>query len=308
MNITQLEYFLVTAKYGSFSRTANAYYTSQPTVSRQIQMLEEELGYALFDRTSKPLQLTEAGKVFNEGLPAIMQAMDNIRRKGQLAAKGNYGTINVAFPTGLNIEDTYAALLMDIMQSIPGLRVNYQKMDQRLLKESLLSGRTDLTVTLHTPAMDDDELTFTDLEQLQSYVVMSPEHPLASRNSLEEEDLIGQKFYLIAPFSGYSYHREKLLGFHLKGTDLIEVDNISTALLNVRFGGGLTIANSYMSVLLHNEDYRTFPALDNSKNPYVSIISCLNNTNPAVAIFRDLLRDYHMRNRRSLNHHLPLNL
>ncbi len=59
MTITQFQYVLAVAKYKNFTTAAENSFVTQPTLSMQIQKLEEELGVVIFDRTKKPLQITE---------------------------------------------------------------------------------------------------------------------------------------------------------------------------------------------------------------------------------------------------------
>ena len=62
MTITQFQYVLAVAKYRNFTTAAENSFVTQPTLSMQVQKLEEELGVQIFDRSKKPLQLTEIGE------------------------------------------------------------------------------------------------------------------------------------------------------------------------------------------------------------------------------------------------------
>jgi LysR family hydrogen peroxide-inducible transcriptional activator len=62
MTITQLQYVLAVAEYKNFTLAAEKCFVTQPTLSMQIQKIEEELGVQIFDRTKKPIQLTEIGE------------------------------------------------------------------------------------------------------------------------------------------------------------------------------------------------------------------------------------------------------
>ena len=62
MTITQLHYVLAIAEYKNFTKAADYCHVTQPTLSTQVQKLEDELGVKIFDRTQKPIQLTEVGK------------------------------------------------------------------------------------------------------------------------------------------------------------------------------------------------------------------------------------------------------
>ena len=66
MELKQLEYFMVACEKGSFNQAAECLYTSQPNVSKVIGMLEQELGRALFERTSRGLRVTPYGETVRE--------------------------------------------------------------------------------------------------------------------------------------------------------------------------------------------------------------------------------------------------
>ena len=292
MNETQMKYFLKTAECGSFSRTAEAFYTTQPTVSRQIQLLEDELGYALFYRNTKPLTLTAAGNAFAENLGTILNALENLKLTGKLAANGSYGKLKVAFPLGLNVEDTYAELLADIRSTIPGLQIRYLKQNADKMKEALSNGRIDAAIALHNSAIAHESFRYKDLAQLKSYILVAGIHPLAGKEALQSEDLLEEDLYLIRPVSGYSLSHGYLAGFRIDRNKIIEVDNIATALLNVRFGNGVTIVNDFMRLPFPQEDFKLFPVPDNSRNPWISLVRSCYNTNPAAEIFEQLISQY----------------
>ena len=290
MNTLQMEYFIATAKYGSFSKTAELYYTTQPTVSRQIALLEEELGYELFERSVKPLVLTAPGKVYYESLQPILREIANLKRKGELAARGNYGRLSVTFPVGLCAEEYFADILLELKATFAGLDISYRKEDVRMLKESLLSRKTDVVLTFHTPAMEDHELAYTDLEQVSAYILVGTEHPLVTKEFLNEQDILHEKIYLPGPLNGFSYSHGQLVGFWIDRENIVEVDSIATALINTRFGNGITLANNYMHAIHEADSFKAFPAFDNSRNPQMCVITRKNTANPAVPFFIDMIR------------------
>ena len=287
MTLAQLEYFKVSAEYGSFSQTAQVFYTTQPTVSRQIQALEDELGYALFDRTTKPLALTDAGHVFYESLCPILKSVADMKKKAAMVASGNHGFINFSFQTGLIVENHFGKLLENIHLQMPGLQISYQKNDLSQIKESLLSRSTDIALVLHTSEMDSEYLECTDLVQLQSYILVAPGHPLYKKEALDINDLMGTRIYLAAPVSGYSIYHGTLGGFYIDREQIIEVENVPTAIVNAHFGNGITIVNNFMDI--SHDDFKLFPILDNSRNPYVSVLTCKDCKNSSVSAVRDLI-------------------
>ena len=83
MTDMQVKFFMELTRTLSFSKTAETFYTTQPTVSRQIKLLEEEWGIRLFDRNKRQVQLTNAGKVmadfFGNHNAALCKALQKAR-------------------------------------------------------------------------------------------------------------------------------------------------------------------------------------------------------------------------------------
>src|SRR5438876_12366732 len=79
MNIQQLQYFLATARHGSFSAAAEALHLAQPSLSEQVRRLEAELGVDLFTRVGRGLVLTEAGRSLQPEAERVLAAIDAAR-------------------------------------------------------------------------------------------------------------------------------------------------------------------------------------------------------------------------------------
>jgi DNA-binding transcriptional LysR family regulator len=79
MELRHLRYFVTVAQERNFTRAAEKLHIAQPPLSRQIQQLEEELGLALFDRDSRPLRTTEAGRLFFEHATQVLERVEGMR-------------------------------------------------------------------------------------------------------------------------------------------------------------------------------------------------------------------------------------
>ena len=84
MNRNQLRYFVSAAEHRSFTKAAEQYYISQTAVTQQIQQLEQTLGCELFDRSTRPVSLTSAGKSFLLDAKAILERMSRAQERVHL--------------------------------------------------------------------------------------------------------------------------------------------------------------------------------------------------------------------------------
>ena len=81
MDLRVLQYFLAVAKEGNITRAADALHLTQPTLSRQLKELEEELGVVLFDRGNRKISLTDAGVLFQQRAAELVALLDKTRRE-----------------------------------------------------------------------------------------------------------------------------------------------------------------------------------------------------------------------------------
>ena len=104
MTITQLQYILAVAEYKNFTLAAEKSFVTQPTLSMQIQKVEDELDVIIFDRTKKPIQVTEVGEqIVNQAKNIVLEAtrMKDIvdQQKGFIGGQFRLGIIPTVMPT-----------------------------------------------------------------------------------------------------------------------------------------------------------------------------------------------------------------
>ena len=95
MRITQLEYFESVARNLSFTKASEECHVAQPAVSQQIRALEKELGFALLNRTTKGVTLTEAGRAYLSEITPILESLDRSARKARAISLGSAGSLAV---------------------------------------------------------------------------------------------------------------------------------------------------------------------------------------------------------------------
>lgn len=149
-SLTQLEYVMAVHKYGHFAKAAEACHVTQPTLSMQIQKLEEDLGVVIFDRSKKPILLTEVGKRLVEQVQSVLfevRKIENIiqtepgdRTQGELTL----GVIPTVAPYLL------PRLLPVLEKMHPGMELKILEMQTDRIIEALNSDEIDVGV-LATP-------------------------------------------------------------------------------------------------------------------------------------------------------------
>src|SRR5689334_5369861 len=123
MELQELRAFVSVVTEGSFSRAAARLQRTQPAISQAVRRLEAELGQRLFDRSSNPGVLTEAGKVLRDYAERILriadEAQESVReveqlRRGRVVIGANDAAVPILLPLIANFQTTYPSILVDI--------------------------------------------------------------------------------------------------------------------------------------------------------------------------------------------------
>src|ERR1700757_974812 len=97
MELRHLRYFLAVGEEQHYGRASNRLRVAQPALSRQIQDLEEEVGFKLFERLPRGVKLSAAGKLFLEDARRILQEVSEASARAARVARGNSGTLRIGF-------------------------------------------------------------------------------------------------------------------------------------------------------------------------------------------------------------------
>ena len=97
MELRHLRYFVTVGEEQHYGRAAERLHIAQPALSRQIQDLEREIGFKLFDRLSRGVKISAAGKLFLEDARRILQQVDQATQRARRVAFGQSGTLRIGF-------------------------------------------------------------------------------------------------------------------------------------------------------------------------------------------------------------------
>ena len=145
MTITQLHYVLAVAEHKNFTKAAQKVFVTQPTLSMQIQKLEEELEVTIFDRTKKPIQLTEVGQKIVQQARNIVNESDRIQdivdqQKGFIGGIFRLGVIPTIMPTLLPM------FIGNFMKKYPKVKLKIEELHTEAIIEKLKEGHLDAAI------------------------------------------------------------------------------------------------------------------------------------------------------------------
>jgi len=146
MEIHQLTYFVAVAETGSFSRAAERCNIAQPSLSQQIQKLEQELGEPLFDRLPRKVVLTDAGRTLLPRAVSILSDLQDIKHTLNQNMDAGHGLLNVGFiPTIAPF--VLPRVIKRFSQEFPNARLTVQEDLTETIVRNLLDGKLDVGIT-----------------------------------------------------------------------------------------------------------------------------------------------------------------
>jgi len=178
MNLQQLRYLHEIARQGlNVSEAAAALFTSQPGVSKQVRLLEEELGILIFERNGKRLTgVTEAGRQVLEIVGRLLTEIGNLRRVGEDYATQSTGTLDIA-TTHTQARYVLPAVVKQFKARYPAVRLRLHQGNPQQVAAWVAQGDADIGIA--TEALEAARnLVTLPCYQWQHVVVVPPEHPL----------------------------------------------------------------------------------------------------------------------------------
>jgi DNA-binding transcriptional LysR family regulator len=194
MDLRQLRYFTVLASELSFTRAAQKLHVSQPPLSYQIANLEAELGARLFNRTSRSVELSEAGKALLPHARAVLERIEDARSHVRRVAEGVEGRVQVGL-AGSHFLGPFPSFIKQFRERRPGVEVVLQEMRPADHVQALREGQLDLSVSRSAPG--DGELVSALLWRDPLVCALPLGHALAGRKRIRLAELKHEDFVFL---------------------------------------------------------------------------------------------------------------
>ena len=187
LELRELRYFLAVADELSFTRAAERLHLAQQALSASVKRLEDQLGVALFVRTTRRVELTSAGEVLVEEARAVMEAATHALERLRLAAEGRTGRITIGFSTAAGGLEVVRDIIRTFAVGTPDVEIRTVEHDFSDPTAGLAEGGVGVAF-IFGPLPIEGLSAVTMLEEPRLLAV-APEHPLAARNAVSSEDL-----------------------------------------------------------------------------------------------------------------------
>ncbi|SDR89286.1 hydrogen peroxide-inducible genes activator [Gramella sp. MAR_2010_147] len=188
MTITQLHYVLAVAEHKNFTKAAQKVFVTQPTLSMQIQKLEEELEVTIFDRTKKPIQLTEVGQKIVQQARNIVNESDRIQdivdqQKGFIGGIFRLGVIPTIMPTLLPM------FIGSFMKKYPKVKLKIEELHTEAILEKLKEGHLDAAIAATPLEIEGIKENVLYYEPFVPYIPNSEDTGSSAKINIEDLDI-----------------------------------------------------------------------------------------------------------------------
>ncbi len=194
MEIKNLRYFLAVAREENMSKAAEQLHVSQPTLSKTLKALEEELGKKLFIRHSFSISLTDEGMLLRDRAQDLVAMSDKIEQ--EFSSLDDITGGNIYFGLAESYQIRYLAReIYKLKEKYPNFTYHITSGDTEQVTEKLDKGILDFAVLCETP--DSNKYEFVKFPEADVWgAIISSSHPLAKKKSIHVSDLIGQPLFV----------------------------------------------------------------------------------------------------------------
>jgi DNA-binding transcriptional LysR family regulator len=277
------------AKYLNFTEAAKNLYASQPSLSKQIAILEKEIGVELFYRTKRDVRLTAAGLVLLKEIGGVIDTIESAIDKAREPNLGENSTLTVGC---LDAMDTtfLPKIIKDFKGKYPGINLVLERHSFRALREKLINGALDIIFTLSFEIDNSLGIVSNIVHKGNGYIVMEASNPLANKKDLTLNDVKNEDFVIISRdespkgFDGIV----SLCKRHGFTPNIVkQLPNIESILLCVESGMGVALFDTNIRIQ-DNKNLRGFKIDDDS----ISVIMAWRkeNMNTAIPLFANSIQ------------------
>lgn len=191
--LKQIRYFLAVADLGGFTQAAAALFVAQPALSRQVALLEAELGFALFVREARGARLTPAGELYRERVSGIQRELATAAEESAQLARGEGGVLRLLHSSSFPAS-SLLPFIARFLDASPGARIDLDRVASEIQVTEVAAGRADLGVVRLPLLRRDPAVRLAALPDEPLWVALPDGHRLAGRDFLAVDDLRDEFF------------------------------------------------------------------------------------------------------------------
>lgn len=284
MTLTRIKCFVEAARCENFTEASRRLFMSQPSLSKQIYLIEEELGIRLFYRVKRHVRLTPAGQYLFQQLEHIPDMTDRAFDTARSIGRSGTGVLSIGVLEGQEINETILERMGAFSHAYPGIDVHMQRNGFQNLRSGLLSGHYDIIITMSFEEENIPEVESHIIIKQRGAFAINRMNPLCEVDNLTIDMLAEENFLAISPAESPKGYALLLKQCHFHGFEpkiIRQLNSLESLILGVEAGMGIAIldrntrleANSLVRIVpIEGSDYSHVCAmtLKSNDNQFVS--------------------------------------
>lgn len=240
ISFSEMQILLLAAKYRNFSKAAQILYISQPMVTKCVQRVERELGIRIFRRTSRSVELTDAGEVLTKRWKTLLAELEASVRDAQEVSVSGVSLLRIGALEGYAFEAFYDRYLRPFAQLHPKIRMEFTLYNLHELREQLEN--LDVILADNVVYAAEQDHAFLRLDDLPVCLAVARDHRLARRRSITRKELAGERLLVLSGRFSPAAMRWTAQGFEgVEPPAFIPVENTATLLMQTSQNQGAAI-------------------------------------------------------------------
>ncbi len=296
MNFKSIRYFITLAHCLNFTQAAGKYHITQTAMSRYIASLEEQLGVKLFERSSRKVTLTEAGRLYAEGVEKILNEHEELLERARAAATSHQGHVKVGI--GIYEYSNTEQYFSKFLELYSDVKVDIFQYSYSTLTERFKTGKLDLIVSLDMCREEfrREEIRTVDLFSSENVLVLS-KNKQKQYEGQSVEDILKQE-YLVTNCEDNGLNSMKMLRDMLQRDlgfvpeHMIQTNSLGAQLLMVKTGHGAAIVPAFVKEI-QDESVAVLKLPQKHPQKYCVIQKC-DCQNDAATLFMDFCQSLHL--------------
>lgn len=291
IELRHLRYFLAVAEELNFGRAAERLNITQPSLSRQIQNLEKELGLILFERKQRQIRLTAPGQILLAEVEQIMIRFDQGMRVVKRASRGEVGQLTVGFQ-GSSVYDVIPISIKAFRDRFPDVEVIMQPMETS--EQVIAIAENNLDVGFVIPPTTDANLEVEILLEEPLVLALPENHPLAAQSEIHITALANEPLILASRDRGCGLH-EQIFEIYQR---VSLRPNVVCAAREMQVMLGFVAAGMGISLLpSHVKNFQRTGVIYRKLTPEAPIAGLgiawkSNNSTPVLSAFLEIVRSF----------------
>lgn len=295
MDFRQLRYLVTVAQERNFTRASELLHIAQPSLSKQIQLIEEELGTQLIDRTSRPLRLTDPGRVFYERALQLLSGMEELTAATKKVSLQERQVLSIGFVPSV-LYGGLPMLVQRLRKRHPELEIQLIEMMSLEQVEAVKTGRIDLG--FGRVRINDSGVERMLLREERLVLAMLHEHPLAHTDSPLPISALNDQQLIIYPKDPRPSFADQVLSIlqdhNVRPARIREVKELQTAVGLVAAGAGVCLIPAAARFLRTDLHYRILE--DERITSPIIMTHRVNENSAYLQYLKQLIRELYAEN------------